>query len=87
MEYKIKNSETNDTPKRVQLPFTRVNFYMMGACMALIIIGFLLMSGGSSPDGVTFNPEVFSTRRIVVGPLLTFLGFLLMAFAIIWKKK
>ncbi|MDE7402457.1 MAG: DUF3098 domain-containing protein [Muribaculaceae bacterium] len=69
------------------MPFTKVNFLMMGGCLLLIIIGFLLMSGGGSTDGVTFNPEVFSTRRIVVGPLLTFLGFLLMAFAIIWKKK
>lgn len=73
--------------ERVELPFGKANFIMMGICLALIIAGFLLMSGGGSPDGVTFNPEVFSTRRIVVGPLLTFLGFLLMAFAIIWKPK
>lgn len=73
--------------RTADLPFTKVNFIMMGICIALIVVGFLLMSGGGSPDGVSFNPEVFSTRRIVVGPLLTFLGFLFMAFAIIWKKK
>lgn len=73
-----------------QFPFTKVNFIMMAGCLALIIIGFLLMSGGGSPEETAFNPEIFSTRRIVVGPLLTFLGFLFMAFAIIWtprKKK
>lgn len=48
------------------------------------------MSGGGSTEPEGFNPEIFSTRRIVVGPLLSFLGFLLMAFAIIcppykWK--
>ena len=59
-----------------QRPFSRINFMMMG--------GFLLMSGGGSSDQVAFDPEVFSTRRIVVGPALTFLGFLLMAFAIIY---
>ena len=68
-------------------PFTRVNFYMMGGCVALIIIGFLLMSGGQSADPQAFNPEIFSTRRIVVGPLLAFLGFLFMAFAIIYTPK
>lgn len=73
--------------KASQMPFGKVNFYMMGGCLALIIIGFALMSGGGSTDGVSFNPEVFSTRRLVVGPALTFLGFLLMAFAIIWKPK
>lgn len=65
-------------------PFTKINFYMMGGCVALIIIGFLLMSGGQSADPQAFNPEIFSTRRIIVGPLLAFLGFLLMAFAIIY---
>ncbi|MDE7412836.1 MAG: DUF3098 domain-containing protein [Muribaculaceae bacterium] len=70
-----------------QRPFTKINFYMMGGCVALIIIGFLLMSGGGSSDPVAFNPEIFSTRRIVVGPALAFLGFLLMAFAIIYTPK
>ncbi|MCM1290574.1 MAG: DUF3098 domain-containing protein [Prevotella sp.] len=56
----------------------------MGVCLLLIIVGFLLMTGpGSTPQ--RFNPDIFSTRRIVVGPTVTFLGFLLMAFAIIWK--
>lgn len=72
-----------------QRPFSKINYWMMGVCLALIILGFLLMSGGGS-DGETFNPDVFSARRIIVGPLLSFLGFLFMAFAIIYqvpKKK
>lgn len=62
---------------------------MLG-CVALIIIGFLLMTGGSSTAEGGFNPDIFSTRRIVIGPTIAFLGFLLMAFAIVWtprKKK
>lgn len=53
----------------------------------LIIIGFLLMTGGGSSVEGGFNPDIFSTRRIVVGPLLAFLGFLLMAFAIFVKPE
>ncbi|MDE6299905.1 MAG: DUF3098 domain-containing protein [Muribaculaceae bacterium] len=68
-------------------PFSKINFYMMGGCVILIILGFILMSGGGSTTENGFNPEIFSTRRIVVGPLISFLGFLLMAFAIIWKPK
>lgn len=67
-----------------QRPFSKINYYMMGGCLALIVLGFILMSGGGSSDG-SFNPEIFSTRRIVVGPALSFLGFLLMAFAIIYQ--
>lgn len=68
-------------------PFSKINYYLMGGCLALIIIGFVLMSGGGSSVENGFNPEIFSTRRIVVGPLFAFLGFLLMAFAIVWKPK
>lgn len=68
-------------------PFSKVNYYLMGGCVALIVIGFMLMSGGGSTVENGFNPEIFSTRRIVVGPALAFLGFLLMAFAIIYKPK
>ncbi|MCM1152345.1 MAG: DUF3098 domain-containing protein [Muribaculum sp.] len=68
-----------------QRPFSRINYIMMGACLVLIILGFVLMSGpGSSVEG-GFNPDIFSTRRIVVGPLLSFLGFLLMAPAILYS--
>lgn len=67
-----------------QHPFTKTNFLMMAGCISLIIIGFLLMSGGGSSIEGGFNPDIFSTRRIVVGPTVAFLGFLLMAFAIIY---
>ena len=59
----------------------------MGGCLVLIILGFLFMSGGGSSVEGGFNPDIFSTRRIVVGPLLSFLGFLLMAFAIIYSPR
>lgn len=68
-------------------PFGKMNYLAMAGCMILIIVGFILMSGpGSSVEG-GFNPDIFSTRRIVVGPALTFLGFLLMAFAILITPK
>ena len=73
-------------------PFSPLNFWLMGGCLILILLGYLFMSGGGSSDPEVFNPDIFSTRRIIVGPLLSFLGFLLMAFAILcppykWKFK
>lgn len=82
-----KENKVSGTGARVHMPFTKVNFMMMGGCLLLIIVGFLLMSGGGSAGDTSFNPDIFSTRRIVVGPTLTFLGFLLMAFAIIWTPR
>lgn len=68
-------------------PFGKLNYIAMAVCLAMIVIGFLLMAGpGSSMEG-GFNPDIFSTRRIIIGPAVTFLGFLLMVFAILLKPK
>lgn len=45
------------------------------------------MGGDGSSVNNGFNPDIFSTRRIVIGPTISFLGFLLMAFAIIIRPK
>lgn len=68
-------------------PFGKINFILMGICLALIILGFALMAGPGSSVETGFNPDIFSTRRIVVGPTIAFLGFLCMAFAIIYRHK
>lgn len=54
----------------------------MAIAGALIVVGFLLMLGGSS-SAEEFNPDIFSTRRIVVGPCIAFIGFIAMGAAII----
>jgi preprotein translocase subunit SecG len=67
--------------------FGKENFILIAIAVVVIIIGFVLMSGGGSEDGVSFNPEIFSTRRIVIAPLVTFLGFALMIVAVLKKSK
>ncbi len=64
------------------LPLRRMNFIGMACAGIMIITGFLLMLGGSSSPE-TFNADIFSTRRIVVGPAITFIGFVAMAISII----
>lgn len=75
-----------DTESPVQFPLTRTNFILMGISVLMIVVGFLLMLGGSTThEG--FNPDIFSTRRIVIGPAISFIGFIFMAIAIIWRTK
>ena len=52
----------------------------------MIVIGFALMAGGAS-DWNVFNEDIFSVRRIVVGPTVAFLGFLYMGYAIMFSPK
>lgn len=67
---------------KVRMPLQRANFIAMAIAGLMIVVGFLLMLGGSSTVD-EFNPDIFSTRRIVVGPCIAFLGFVAMAVAII----
>lgn len=67
-----------------QFPLGKRNFLLMGASALLIVLGFLLMLGGSSTEA-QFNPDIFSTRRIVVGPTIAFIGFIALGFSIILR--
>ncbi len=67
-----------------KLAFDKKNFILLAIGMVVIIIGFLLMSGPGSTE-TTFEPDIFSTRRIVVAPVVCFLGFIFMIYGILCK--
>ncbi|MCM1163987.1 MAG: DUF3098 domain-containing protein [Muribaculaceae bacterium] len=68
------------------MPLLPANFKLMAIAGAVIVLGFLLMAGGSTGWDV-FNPDIFSARRIVVGPTIAFLGFIFMGFAIMYSPR
>lgn len=70
----------------VQFPLVKINFILMAIAGLMIVVGFLLIAGGGSETG-EFNPEVFSVRRIVVGPTIAFLGFVFMGVGIMWNGR
>jgi hypothetical protein len=58
--------------------------------IAVIVIGFILMTGGGSDDPTIFNPEIYSWRRIRLAPALILIGFGIEVYAILLnpnKKK
>ena len=54
--------------------------------MLVVVVGFLLMAGSSSTDTM-YDPDIFSTRRIKVAPVVCLLGFVSMIYAVIRKPK
>ena len=66
--------------------FDKVNFILLAVGMAIVIIGFLLMTGPSSSETV-FEPDIFSVRRINVAPVVCLFGFLSMIYAVLRKPK
>ena len=78
-------TKTNTTDSGL---FGRENYIWMLAGLAVILLGFLLMSGGKSSDPKVFDPkEVYSTTRITIAPLLIVGGFILEIIGIMKKKK
>lgn len=69
-----------------QRPLAKRNYIYMAVSFAVIILGFLLMLGSGNDSG-EFNPEIFSVRRVVVGPTIAFLGFIAMGVSIIIPSK
>lgn len=75
-------------PAENQMVLGKGNYYLMLVGLAVIIIGFILMSGGKSTDPNVFNAdEVYSQRRIVVAPIVVILGFVIEIFAVFYKSK
>lgn len=67
--------------------FGKVNFIILAVSIAIIIFGFWLMSGGKTTEETGFDPRIFNTRRIVIAPIVTMIGFVLVIFAILKKPK
>ncbi|MBR5929368.1 MAG: DUF3098 domain-containing protein [Prevotella sp.] len=66
--------------------FDRMNYILLAVGVAVVILGFILMSGSGSTVE-SFNPEIFSAMHIKVAPVVTFLGFVSIVYAIMHKPK
>ena len=64
----------------------KTNFILIAIGVVIIIVGLLLMTGPSSTE-THFEADIFSTRRIIVAPLVCFVGFVFMIFAIMFRSK
>ena len=65
---------------------TKINAILIAVSLVIVVIGFALMVG--DPSGATeYNPDIFSFRRITVGPMIALLGFVTMIFVILYKPR
>jgi len=64
------------------------NYKLLAIGFGIIVVGFLLMLGGKSPDPDIFNEkEIFSFRRITLAPIVVLAGFAFEIWAIMKKPK
>lgn len=75
-------------PQPTNVTFTKKNYFIMAAGVALILLGYVLMMGGESTDPNVFNAEEkYSFVRITLSPILIVLGLGLQIPAIMLRFK
>ena len=63
----------------------KLNLILIAVSFAIIVLGFALMVG--APSGEVYHPDIFSFRRVTVGPMIALFGFVTMIFAILFRRK
>lgn len=70
-----------------RMPLTRRNYILLAIGFAVIVLGFVLMTGGGSDSPDEFNYAMFSWRRITLAPILVIGGFVIEIFAILKRYE
>ena len=73
--------------KKKQFLFSVNRYRVLLISIFIIIVGFLLMSGGGSQNSEVFNNEIYNFRRIRLAPLVVIFGFILCIISILYKDK
>ena len=74
-----KISDKNDST----MPLTMRNYALLLVGAVVIVLGFVLMSGGTVATPKEFSYDIFSWRRITLAPILVVAGFAFEIYAIL----
>lgn len=85
--YFVPCNDVMENKNKPQFLFEKENYKFLLIGIAVIAIGFILMSGGGSDDPKIFNKEVFSFRRIRLAPTVVLIGFVISIYSIFKKSK
>jgi Protein of unknown function (DUF3098) len=73
---------------KLSFPFQKANFLIILAGLVVLLIGYMLLSGGGSDDPNVFNAdELFSTRRRTVAPIVIIIGYIVVGVGIMFRSK
>ncbi|MCG2610111.1 DUF3098 domain-containing protein [Flavobacterium sp. SM15] len=67
--------------------FEGINYKILLIGLAVIGLGFLLMSGGGSDDPKVFSDAIFNFRRIRLAPTVVLIGFGITIYSIFKKNN
>ena len=67
--------------------FSKENYIWLGVGIVLLVVGYLLMSGGGADNPNEFHADqLFSVRRITIAPITVLAGYGTILYAILKKS-
>ncbi len=79
MSAKKNPSKETKTVDRQPSIFSKENYILTAASLAVVVIGFFLMTGSEG--------DIYDARRVTIAPIVVISGFILGIYAIFYKKK
>ncbi len=65
---------------------SKTNIILIAISFAIIVLGFFITAG--EPSGAdAYNPDIFSVRRVTIGPMISLFGFISLIFSILFNGK
>lgn len=80
-----KGNNQEEVNNKFDFVFGKKNYILMLVGVVVMAVGYLCLIGGGSEDPNVFNDAIFSTRRMVVAPILIIAGLVIEVFAIMIK--
>ena len=80
-----KNNAKREIEWAPGMPVGKINYILMLIGIAVLFIGYILLSGGGTDDSSQFSPAIFDTRRLVIAPVTLVAGFAIEFVAIMLK--
>ena len=77
--------ENKQDGNKKPMPFGAKNYALMGAGLLVVVVGFILMSGGGDHTVTQFDESIYSVRRITFAPIMVLLGFVIVALGIMLR--
>ncbi len=75
--------DQKESQQEQQMPLALKNYKLLLLGFIVIVLGFVLMSGGGGTSATEFDYSMFSFRRITLAPIVVVAGFVIEAYAIL----
>ncbi|ASB49097.1 DUF3098 domain-containing protein [Alkalitalea saponilacus] len=75
------------TAGKLEMPLDKENYKLLAIAFGLVVLGFIIMTGGGSDDPNVFSDKIFDFRRVTLGPMTALAGFVFAIYAIMKKPE